>query len=68
MYHMWAHINRFKTVIEEDVTNLHLANNNGRPEAGNGEQKDDVSRLRTCPECLIVQPSPNRMYWKYDFS
>ncbi|KAI1720085.1 zinc finger protein [Ditylenchus destructor] len=27
--------------------------------------KDDVTRLRTCPECLLIQPSPHRMHLHY---
>lgn len=63
MYHLWAHVARFKPHYEDDVTNLQLLNTAMHmpiPAA-----KDDVTRLRTCPECLLPQPNPYRMQLHY---
>lgn len=58
MYHLWAHVNRFKPYVEEPVTNLHIVNA-GSKDAG--VTKSDMSRLLTCPECLLVQPTAHRV-------
>ncbi|KAI1727695.1 zinc finger protein [Ditylenchus destructor] len=63
MYHLWAHVIRQKPYVEEDVTNLQLTSQSNA--TFDQPIKDDVNRLRTCPECLLIQPSPHRMHLHY---
>lgn len=64
MCHLWAHVVRFKSHYEDDVTNMQLQNNVAHVQSPPA-LKDDVLRLRTCPECLLVQPNPYRMQLHY---
>uniref|UniRef100_A0A915EU17 C2H2-type domain-containing protein n=1 Tax=Ditylenchus dipsaci TaxID=166011 RepID=A0A915EU17_9BILA len=65
MYHLWAHVNKQKPNVGEDadITNLQLTS--GSLDTPTEQIKDDVARLRTCPECLVMQPSPHRMHLHY---
>uniref|UniRef100_A0A914HP30 C2H2-type domain-containing protein n=1 Tax=Globodera rostochiensis TaxID=31243 RepID=A0A914HP30_GLORO len=69
MYHIWAHVAQQKpTKNEEQCSNLQnlLAEHNGaEDEAKTDAQRTDVSRLHTCPECLLEQPTPYRARLHY---
>uniref|UniRef100_A0A183CHX1 C2H2-type domain-containing protein n=1 Tax=Globodera pallida TaxID=36090 RepID=A0A183CHX1_GLOPA len=69
MYHIWAHVAQQKPAEnEEQCTNLQilLAEHNGdEDEAKTDYQRTDVSRLHTCPECLLEQPTPYRARLHY---
>lgn len=67
MWHVWAHCVQQNPTEIEEVTNLHFLEAVGRN--GNGKVNDDgrtdVTRLTTCPECLLVQPNPHRIHLHY---
>uniref|UniRef100_A0A183C8Q8 C2H2-type domain-containing protein n=1 Tax=Globodera pallida TaxID=36090 RepID=A0A183C8Q8_GLOPA len=69
MYHIWAHVAHQKPAEnEEQYTNLQilLAEHTGdEDEAKTDDQRTDVSRLHTCPECLLEQPTPYRARLHY---
>ncbi|KAI3408829.1 hypothetical protein GPALN_007427 [Globodera pallida] len=69
MYHIWAHVAQQKPAEnEEQCSNLQilLAEHNGdEDEPKTDDQRTDVSRLHTCPECLLEQPTPYRARLHY---
>lgn len=67
MYHVWAHVVRFKPQLIEHLTNLQILSNN-QSESSSSEvpQKDDLTRLYTCPECLMVLGNLHHMHLHYN--
>uniref|UniRef100_A0A914HXL4 C2H2-type domain-containing protein n=1 Tax=Globodera rostochiensis TaxID=31243 RepID=A0A914HXL4_GLORO len=69
MYHIWAHVSQHKpTKNEEHSSNLQnlLAEHSGaEDEAKADDQRIDVSRMHTCPECLLEQPTPYKAKLHY---
>ncbi|KAI3418154.1 hypothetical protein GPALN_010370 [Globodera pallida] len=59
-YHIWAHVSHQKPTVRR------MAEHNGdEDEAKSDDQRTDVSRLHTCPECLLEQPTPYRARLHY---
>uniref|UniRef100_A0A914HJ08 C2H2-type domain-containing protein n=1 Tax=Globodera rostochiensis TaxID=31243 RepID=A0A914HJ08_GLORO len=72
MYHIWAHIAQQKPTKDDRRINLQilLAEHTGGNCAGDDiftakDQRSDVSRLHTCPECLLEQPTLYRARLHY---
>uniref|UniRef100_A0A914HZ61 C2H2-type domain-containing protein n=1 Tax=Globodera rostochiensis TaxID=31243 RepID=A0A914HZ61_GLORO len=69
IYHIWAHVAKQKPAEnEEQFSNLQnplAEHNRAEEEAKTDDQRTDVSRLHTCPECLLEQPTPYRARLHY---
>uniref|UniRef100_A0A914GZ47 C2H2-type domain-containing protein n=1 Tax=Globodera rostochiensis TaxID=31243 RepID=A0A914GZ47_GLORO len=69
MYHIWAHVAQQKSTknVEKcsNLQNLLVEHNGAEDEAKADDQRTDVSRLHTCPECLLEQPTPYRARLHY---
>uniref|UniRef100_A0A183BXF1 C2H2-type domain-containing protein n=1 Tax=Globodera pallida TaxID=36090 RepID=A0A183BXF1_GLOPA len=68
MHHMWAHVAMKPVKPEQQCThfqNLLAEHNGAEDEAKTDGQRTDVSRLHTCPECLLEQPTPYRARLHY---
>lgn len=68
MFHVWAHVVRFKPqIMEECLTNLQISSfKPSEPTQVEAVQKDDLIRLYTCPECLLVLENLHHMHLHYN--